>query len=328
MNNNETGSRSFQDEDADKGINVRIAHREGLAKGVRTTAIISIIVLLTVAGVAYLLYNRQHTNQLAQMDNERMSFNEQLNVRDSTINDWLQTFTEVEENLNVIKQKENLITVNSSGEVEFSRARKDQILQDMKTINSLIDDNRKKIASLNARLKNSGRDIKSLKEMIATLESKVKNYENDIAGLKQELQQKNVEIDQLNLLASDMRSTITEQNETITSQTDEMNKVFLASGTYKDLKEQGIVSKEGGFLGIGRTESLTQNIEDSLFAQVDKSEFKLIPVDSKEVKLVTEHPTDSYEIVHDTGEKIAYIEIKDPDQFWKISRYAVVELIR
>ena len=27
-----------------------------------------------------------------------------------------------------------------------------------------------------------------------------------------------------------------------------------------------------------------------------------------------------------TENKIAYIEIKDPDQFWKISRYAVVEI--
>jgi len=328
MNNYETKGRDNPGGDQAGRNNTENAHREGLAKGVRATAIISLIVILAAAGITYMLYNRQHNEQLAQMASERTSFNEQLLVRDSTINDWLQTFTQIENNLNAIKQKENLITMGSSGDVEFTKARKEQILQDMKAINSLLDENRKKIASLNAQLKNSGRDIKSLKEMIAGLETKIQGYEKDIADLQNQLQDKNVEIGQLNLLASDLRSTVNEQNETISNQTEEMNKVFLASGTYKDLKEKGIVLKEGGFLGLGRTESLVSNISDTSFAQVDKSEFKQIPVNSREAKLVTEHPADSYEIVRETDDKIAYIEIKDPDQFWKISKYAVVELIR
>lgn len=328
MNNYETKGRDNPGGDSTGRNNAERAHREGVTRGVRTTAIISLTVILAAAGLAYMLYSKQHKEQLAQMESERTSFNEQLMVRDSTINDWLQTFTQIENNLNAIKQKENLITMNSSGDVEFTKARKEQILQDMKTINSLLDENRKKIASLNAQLKNSGRDIKSLKEMIAGLETKIQGYEANIADLQKQLQEKDVEIGQLNLLASDLRTTVTEQSETISSQTTELNKAFLASGTFRDLKEKGILLKEGGFLGLGRTEALVNNISDTLFARVDKSEFRQIPVNSREAKLVTEHPANSYEIIRETGDKIAYIEIKDPDQFWKISNYAVVELVR
>jgi hypothetical protein len=31
-------------------------------------------------------------------------------------------------------------------------------------------------------------------------------------------------------------------------------------------------------------------------------------------------------MVPEAGDKIAYIEIKDPETFWKISKYAVVEI--
>jgi hypothetical protein len=31
-------------------------------------------------------------------------------------------------------------------------------------------------------------------------------------------------------------------------------------------------------------------------------------------------------MVPEEGKKIAYIEIKDPEAFWKISKYAVVEI--
>jgi len=44
------------------------------------------------------------------------------------------------------------------------------------------------------------------------------------------------------------------------------------------------------------------------------------------MKLVTEHPTGSYEVVKEGENMVAYIAIKDPQEFWRISKYAVVEL--
>ncbi|MCK7539399.1 MAG: hypothetical protein MZV63_55085 [Marinilabiliales bacterium] len=184
--------------------------------------------------------------------------------------------------------------------VEFTRERKDQILQDIKSISILLDENRKKLASLSAQLRNSGREIKGLNEMIAPLETKITEREGEVASLKTTVNDKNFEIENLNLLASELQTTVTEQGETISSQTSELNKAYLASGTFKDLKEMGIVSKEGGFLGLGGTGSLVNEFADSLFSQIDISEMKMIPVNSKGAKLITEHPTGSYELIRES----------------------------
>ncbi|MRR21385.1 hypothetical protein EG830_00175 [bacterium] len=302
--------------------------RNGVVRGAWVVGLVCLLLLGTAGAVSWSLYNRQEKEQLAMMEGERNSFSDQLMTRDSTINEWLETFTQIENDLNLIKQKENIITVSSASGVEFTRERKDQILQDIKSINNLLDENRKKLASLNAQLRNSGREIKGLNEMIASLETRITEREGEIAALKTTVSEKDSEIGNLNLLASDLQTTVTEQSETISIQTSELNKAYLASGTFKDLKEMGIVSKEGGFLGLGRTESIMEDFTDSLFSQIDITEMKMIPVNSKGAKLITEHPAGSYELIRETDDKIAYIEIKDPEQFWKISKYAVVEVIK
>jgi hypothetical protein len=71
-----------------------------------------------------------------------------------------------------------------------------------------------------------------------------------------------------------------------------------------------------------------EDFPDSLFAEIDVTETKTIPVNSKSVKLITEHPTGSYQLVRENENLISYIEIKDPAEFWRISKYAVVELGR
>lgn len=328
MNNEDISGRSYTGGEQPPFVDLEKARKEGRNRGAFTAAIIILAVVITAGAISYSHYKKAYVSQVTLMETERNAFTDQLVVRDSTINDWLQTFDQVEKGLNTIKEKENLITYNSSSGVEFTKARKEQILQDIGTINTLLEDNRKKLASLNAQLKNSGREIKGLQEMIATLEAKIVVSENEITALKATLNEKDSEIGNLNVLTNELQATVTRQTETISTQVSEMNKAYLATGTYKDLKEKGLVSKEGGFLGLGRTETLTEDFIDSLFAQVDITEIKSIPVNSKDARLITEHPSGSYEMILDPENMIAYIEIKDPAEFWKISKYAVVEVVK
>ncbi len=225
-----------------------------------------------------------------------MTFTEQLTARDSMINQWLLSFDEIEKNLNVIKEKEKLISVQSS-DTEVSKNRKEQILEDIKSINTLIEQNKKKIASLNAQLKASGGTIKGLQTRIASLEESMVQYESEIAELKTTLVTKDSEIGQLNNHVVALNDTITRKVETINVQTGKLHQAFLASGTYKDLKEKGLVIKDGGFIGLGRKQFLVEDFSDSLFTEVDITQIKTIPVNSKDVRLITEHPSSSYELV-------------------------------
>jgi uncharacterized coiled-coil protein SlyX len=316
-NENKGGMKENKDSDTRK---------KGGARGAFTIGLISLFLLITAGIVAYTLYNRERAEQLALMESQRQSFEDMLIARDSTINEWMLTLDQIEENLETIVQKENLISVQST-DAEFTPDRKEQILDDIKQINTLLDLNKKKIAALNAELKKSGGAIKGFQERISELEMSIKQRESEITDLKMALVNKNFEIEQLNTRMTDLQITIAHQDEEISNQIDEMNTAYLAYGTYKDLKEKGIISKEGGFLGLGKKESLVEDFADSLFSQVNITDLRSIPVNSKDARLITEHPTNSYELIHEEEDKIAYIEIKDPDIFWKISKYAVVEII-
>jgi hypothetical protein len=303
----------------------RTAKNEGIKKGVWTTAIISLIILVAAIITGISLYNKEEKKQLAVISDQKEAYTHLLAARDSVLNEWMTTFDAIEKDLNTIKEKENVITYQSSNK-EFSKDKKEQILKDIEYINSLLDQNKKKIASLTAQLKNSGGAIKGLQIKIAQLEASMKQRETEVSELKTALVEKDFAIGQLNTRMNEQQIVIAQRDEKIKYQTSEMNKGYIAYGTYKALKAKGLVNKEGGFLGLGKKETITNNFSDSAFTQVNITEIKEIPVNSKSAKLITEHPTSSYELLKDKDNRIAGIEIKDPEQFWKISKYAVVEV--
>jgi peptidoglycan hydrolase CwlO-like protein len=295
-------------------------------KGNSKPFIISFVIFIIIGGVLYSLYNREHKKLLTLMEDQKVSLTDKITARDSVINEWILTFNEIEKNLATIKEKEKIITLSSS-DVEFSKDQRDRILEDIKYINTLLDQNKKKIASLNAQLKKSGGTIKALQVKIAELEASMKQSESEISDLKTTLADKNFKIEQLNAEMTEMQVTIEQKDAEIVNKTAELNKAWYAYGTFKELKAKGIVTKEGGFIGLGKKISLIENFPDSAFTLINITETKSIPVNSKDAKLITEHPAGSYELIRKNN-IVESVEIKDPAQFWKISKYAVVELLK
>lgn len=325
MTNEVNSNRNVVNDNAASRNNEKKAKKEGMKKGVITTAIICLILLIAGAFIVNSMYNNEQKKHAAIVENQKHSFTQLLTSRDSVINEWMLTFDEIEKDLGTVKEKENIITMKSSDK-EFSKDKKQQILKDIEYVNTLLDQNKKKIASLTAQLNASGGTIKGLQVKVAELEAQMKQRETEIADLKTTLTKKDFEIGQLNTRMSEQQVVITQKDEKITNQTAELNKGYIASGTYKTLKAKGLISKEGGFLGLGKKELLHRDFSDNLFTQVNIRDLKSIPVNSKDAKLITSHPSSSYELVRDKDNKIASIDIKDPDQFWKISKYAVVEI--
>jgi chromosome segregation ATPase len=327
MENIGNESRNPKLENAAMNLKVKAAKKEGITKGALISGIAAIVFLIVIGLFAYSLYQKDYNMQVAVMNEQRDSFEKQVSARDSVINEWLTTFDQIENDLNLIRQKEKILAVQSSA-MELNKNRRDQVLEDIRSINTLLDENKKKIASLTAQLNNSGTAIKGLQAKLATLESTIKQYESDISGLKENLVQKNFEIEQLNSKMTDLEVTVASRDELITDQTNAMNRGYLASGTLKELKNKGIVTREKGLSGLWRKGTLASDVNDSLFARIDVRETRMIPVNSKNAKLISKHPTNSYSMIHEGDNKISYIEINDPDNFWKFSKYAVVEIIK
>ena len=171
----------------------------------------------------------------------------------------------------------------------------------------------------------------SLGKKIAGLNKKIKNYETQTAELKKanDLLAKNIE--ELTVennflsLENEHQKFLLEDTEKIIAQKDDtINMAFYVTGTFDELKESKIVAKEGGIIGIGATKSLQEDFEKGDFIQVDKRNVKTIPVYSKKAEIITNHSTDSYELIEENG-IVNYIKITNPDLFWEKSKFLVIE---
>lgn len=315
----------MKNETVDSSKNNYSTSNEG-SKGLIAGLIAALVLVLIVAGVFLLQNHKKRMLEARNYESQKIELAAQLSQRDSIINEWVLAFNEIESDIKKITERENMLSLQSMNP-EITKDKKDEILKEIQLIRELIEQNKKKISSLNSQLRSSGIKIASLQARIDTLDAHIAQRDKDVETLKMELVDRNFEIGQLNEKVGSMEVAIAEKDNKIGQQTSDMNKAFVVSGTYKDLKEKGLLTKEGGVLGLGKRESLQENsINDNLFTQIDITQTLTIPVNSKDAKLVTEHPASSYEMIKDDNEKIAFIEIKDPATFWKISKYAVVEV--
>ena len=288
--------------------------------------------LVLVAGAiiaAVMIHNKnQEYNELRvfsqKLELANQSLSTELNTRDSVINDLLSGFDEIATNLESVRQRRNLVTAKT-GEVELTADKREAIIKDIQMMNSLLDDSKNKIARLNSKLKNSGMQTEELQKKIDGLNKIIEVQTADIAQLKETLTQKDFEMAQMNENLDSLEMTILQKNDVIEHQTDDMNRAYYAYGTYKELKEKGLLTKEGGFLFLGQNKSIKEDFNEDYFTEIDISQVKTIPVNSKKAELITEHPAGSYKMVEDSGH-IAYLEIENPEEFWKISRYVVLEV--
>ena len=255
--------------------------------------------------------------------NKEIEFTKIINERDSLINETMVTFTEIEMAIGQIKEKQNIITVNS-GNREVSKSNRMKIMQDIAFINKALEANKKKIFILNTKLESMGIDIQILNDRIAQLETTIKEKEVEVTNLKTDLTKKDFEITQLNTTVTEQQTDITNKATVIDNQIAELNKAFVIYGNTKDLIAKGIISKEGGFLGIGKKDVI--HFSDSVYNQIDITKVTSIPVNSKTAKLITDHPAASYELKYDdTNKVVTSLLITNPSEFWKASKYAIIE---
>jgi septal ring factor EnvC (AmiA/AmiB activator) len=238
----------------------------------------------------------------------------QLAEQTENVEAFENAFTEIQNNLNTIKEKEKIIT-NASKEGNV-KAVEDQINEDIQAIYELMEKNRQKVASLNSKLKSSNTKMEGLEKMIANLEVQIQQKDAEITDLKSKLEQLNIEINELTL-ASQVK------DEEISQKTTKLNTAYYAYGTTKELKRQGVITKEGGFIGLGKSESMMKDFNKNYFTKIDITQTTSIPLAAKEAKLLTSHPSTSYKFEGPKG-KVEKLVITNPEEFWATSKYLVI----
>ncbi|MBN2174268.1 MAG: hypothetical protein JW731_09060 [Bacteroidales bacterium] len=283
-------------------------------------------ILIVAAVSGFLLFNDYQKDQNAKIQSEETrndALSIKLHQRDSLVNDYLATFNEIDSALRYIKEQEKLLGAQSK-DVEFAGDSKKQIVKDIQMVNDLIAKNKEKIADLNKKLKQSGIEIKSLNDKLLSLSQTIEERDRSIEALTAEISKRDQELGELSEIIAKVEDSVQTQKKIIDYQTNQLNKAYIAYGNYKELKEKNILTKDGGFLGLGKIITLNDDLSKDYFTEVDITKAKSFPVFSKEAELITEHPAGSYEWVTE-NDTITYMMVLNPDEFWKISKYAVVE---
>ncbi|CAD5259610.1 MULTISPECIES: hypothetical protein [unclassified Imperialibacter] len=256
---------------------------------------------------------------------------------EETLNSYLVTFNEIESNLAEIKEREEKIGLATSNEVENSSSAEKAIVADIKAINALLADNKARIAELQKSLQGSSVKMKEFNKLVNNLQARVEEKDEEVNELKVTLAALNtsnkelldnvavlsMKVDTLNGVKLENETTINEQSDLLATQQEQLNTGYVATGTYKKLKEEQVVTKEGGVLGLGKVEKLNADFNNASFERIDITATNEILLAGKKVDIVTNHPGDSYNVREDESGDFSTLVITNPEEFWKSSKYLV-----
>ena len=245
--------------------------------------------------------------QLSQlkMDNE---------LKDALIQESLTFFDQIQANLEVIHLKNSEIKIKSENPAASDQD-KQWIIQEIKHINFLREENGKKVNSLNNELKKSGLKIKELENMIERLIKEMESKDNEIAILQSEIESKTTEY-------STIFDAYLTQAVIVGELTDRINTGYYTYGKERELRDNQVIEKQKGFIGIGKKTKLLNNFNEAYFEKIDISMTKEILVEGIKIRFITDHPSRSYKLqIIGNNTKIL---ITNPKEFWRVTKYLVV----
>lgn len=240
--------------------------------------------------------------------------------KDKEINSYFKTLNDISDNFDKISSSEQLVTTEASHE-KISVDAAQRIKDNIQLMSDALQKSKEKIAILEQQVKKGGRGYAEMQKTIDRLTESMNEKALTIDSLKAELANKDRRIFELDKQVGVLSKDNKDKSDLIKKQSDEMSSVYYVFGTRRELKAQNIITKTGFF---SSTKVLQADFNKEFFVKDDLRTLKSIPVYNKKAKILTSHPLTSYTITTENGNKV--IQIKDPVQFWSVSRYLVVEI--
>ena len=248
---------------------------------------------------------------------------------DSSYNQTLGIVNDIESGFSEITQTQQDMKVNLKGVESKNANKKELIAAQMTAIKQGIEQNKAKIAELRKLASKKGKENGKLLETIKHLQAEMDEKTVQIQSLQAELEQKNIKITELNTTVTtqskniaDQQNVLEQQKSTIKVQDTDLNSVWYCVATSKKLKDAKIVSNAGLFQP---KKVLATDFDKTAFTQIDLRNVTSIPTNSKNAKIMSSHPMDSYKLVPGDDKNIT-IEILNPSKFWSVSKYLVVQI--
>ncbi|MEO8067644.1 MAG: hypothetical protein ABI599_08140 [Flavobacteriales bacterium] len=233
--------------------------------------------------------------------------------KDSTINELFGAFNRIGDNLRMIREKQGLLAANDSN-AETGVDVEQRMIAELQGIDALLAENKDLIARMRKEAKTGNKRYAELQRTIDELDRSLTDKNTEIAAMKEELSSTNSSLATLIGMYRDKEQLATDQQS-------ELNTAWYCVGTAKELRENGVLTKEGGVIGIGKVDKLNMaGLNKDWFKRIDVTETMEIPIVAKKARLVTSHPAGSYTMEGNVDK----LRITDAAAFWSMSRYLVI----
>lgn len=290
------------------------------------------IVMLTLAAVILVGCNDGKRTELekdvADMEKETSLLRQDIAARDKYVDDIMNSVNQVYTSLEQSKSKE-LKLYKKAKDIEGQRRVNSgdirrSVLDQIAAITSDLKQNRQKIAGLQRKLHNAEVKYSSLEEMVQSLNLTLMDREHSIASLEDQVKNLEGTVAEKTRMIGEKETLLGQKETVIEDQQNRLNTVYYIVGTKDELKQRGIITKEGGFLWglLGSTTVISSAADPSEFKTLDLTKNPAIPVDGKVVDIIPKRTEESFTVDQGTG-GTGYVMIKRPDKFWR-DKYLVI----
>lgn len=235
----------------------------------------------------------------------------------------LQDYKEV-----LITVNENIDAVATSDETQIppivsnlSKEENDLINAGIDKVNQMIQASKGEVDKLKQQLRRSAFRLSELEEEVNRVSRQLEDEKAKVAQLQQDLAEKDKIIENLNntvlVLTAELETTLDEISQLdamVKKQDDQLHAAYYIIARKAELKKNDIY--KGGLF--------TTDFRQNAFTEIDTRELTVIELPaSAKGKVLTHHSESSYKITKEG--KIKTLHITNPDKFWKVSKYLVIE---
>lgn len=281
--------------------------------------------LILTASVA-LIFSSCNNNELTDNRKQNDSLLFILNERDASITEFITSFNDIQQNLDSVAIGQQIITLNANQIGELKQDQKTRINNEILAINNLMNQNRAKLLELTLKVEKLAYKNKALDNTIRIITHRLTLKDNELCTLNEKLESLKAEIALLQTSVNILTAENEDKASTIAANIVELHTAYYVIGKSKDLQDAKIIDRMGGLLGIGKTTKLRSDIDNTKFIRIDLTETTSIPINSKNVKIVTSHPDKSYILETDVNDDkmVTNLVIKNFEYFWSTSKYLVI----
>ncbi len=278
-------------------------------------------VLMVLAGLVLLgcdAREKELEKEVVLMQGKMDSLQSVIGSRDAYFDEIVASINAVYADLEDVRQTEEQIRLEAEkqegGVSSTSTESRVDLLNQVEKIGNSLEKNRKEIARLEKKVGSLSREHKGLNEMVASLKQQLAEREQTIAMLETDL-------GDLRNQVAEKSNQVVERDAIIQAKETELNTVYYITGTRDELEELGIISDEGGFLGLGSTAVLASGVDESLFNPFDMTGDRSITVEGEIEEIIPKRSEEFYQ--SENGEESSNLQILNPDKFWQ-ERYLVI----